>query len=242
MANILHYYPGQFHKSGSIVAGTKDTTIGGGLIVFFKEGKEAFKSEAWGGPSKKVSVTGGMDILPTPAGTYVIGPIIRYHTPSWGYSKIRWGTVIKDSELEKSLSDMAKKDVWYKLPNGKWASILKDFNITRKEIMERHEQLYGTKKAPKVWIFNDFGPLAIRYFKDLNNNKKLDKKEKLEGTMFHTTPENEAETKQGIKKISLVPSHGCIHMIPTDRSKLISINAFKEGTDLIIHPYNKRYK
>jgi len=46
MANILHYYPGQFHKSSSIVTGTKDTTIGGGLIVFFKEGKEVFKSEA----------------------------------------------------------------------------------------------------------------------------------------------------------------------------------------------------
>jgi hypothetical protein len=242
MANILHFYPGHFHKPGYVVSGTLDTTIGGGLLVFFEDGKEAFRSEAWGGPSKKVSVKGSMDILPTPAGKYVIGPIMRYHTPSWGYSKIKWGTAIKDSDLERSLPEKAKQDVWYKLSNGNWASILKDFNFTRTEIMDRYEQLYGIRRVPKTWVFNDFGPIAIRYFKDLNNNKVLDKNEKLEGTMFHTTPENEAETKRGVKKVSLVPSHGCIHMIPADRSKLISINAFKEGTDLVIFPYDKKYR
>lgn len=242
MANVLHYYPGQFHSASSIVPGTTDTTIGGGLLVYLVDGKAVFKSEAWGGPSNKIDQSGAMDILPTPAGKYVIGPMMQYFTPSWSFSKIKWGTPIKDSDLEKSLSDMAKKDVWYQLPNGKWASILKDFGITRKDILERHMTLYSTRRVPKVWVFNDFGPIAIRYFVDHNNNKKLDGKEKLEGTMFHTTPENEAEAARGVKKVSLVPSHGCIHLIPADRAALISMNAFKEGTDLVIHPYSEKFK
>lgn len=241
MASVLHYYPGQFHKPSNIVRGTKDTTIGGGLLVVLKDGKEIFRTEAWGGPSKKVSIKNSMDIEPTPAGKYVIGPIMKYHTPTWGYSKIRWGTAIKDSELEKSLPDIEKKDVWYKLSNGKWASVLKDTGLTRKDLIERNMELYGIRKLPKVWVFNDFGPIAIRYFVDLNNNKVRDKNEKFEGTMFHTTPENEAETATG-KKLSLLPSHGCIHLIPADRTKLISIGAFKEGTDLVIHPYTEKYK
>ena len=241
MANSLHYYPGHFHTAANIVPGTKNTSIGGGLLVFLKDGKEAFRSEAWGGPSNKISINNEMDISPTPAGKYVIGPVMRYHTPSWKFSKIRWGTAIKDSDAERSLSDKKKTDVWYMLSNGKWASILKDFGITRKDIIVKHYQLYGVDRLPKTWVFNEFGPIAIRYFIDLNKNKKLDKNEKLEGSMFHTTAENEAETTRGMK-ISLVPSHGCIHLIPADRGKLISIDAFKEGMDLIIHPYDKKYR
>ena len=39
MANVLHYYPGQFHSASAIVAGTTDTTIGGGLLVYLVDGK-----------------------------------------------------------------------------------------------------------------------------------------------------------------------------------------------------------
>jgi hypothetical protein len=94
MTIILHYYPGQFHKpsntlkSGVYVNGNTeitiadDTTVGGGLLVVLKDGKEIYRAEAWGGPSKKIAIKGSMPQLPTPAGKYVIGPIMRYHTPS----------------------------------------------------------------------------------------------------------------------------------------------------------------
>jgi len=99
-----------------------------------------------------------------------------------------------------------------------------------------------TERLPKTWIYNAFGPIAIRYFKDLNGNKKLDaaKGESLEGSMFHTTAENEAEVKQG-ESIRMTNSHGCIHLKPRDRNKLTLLKAFKTGMDLTIYSYDKKF-
>lgn len=44
---------------------------------------------------------------------------------------------------------------------------------------------------PDVWVLNDFGPIAINYFRDPNRNRKLDAGEKTRGEMIHTMPENE---------------------------------------------------
>jgi hypothetical protein len=98
--------------------------------------------------------------------------------------------------------------------------------ITRQDIVDLHKDLYGTGTVPSTWIFNDFGPLAIRWFKDLNGNRKLDGRERLSGQMFHTTPENEAQQALG-KPVLLGPSHGCIHLKPADRNKLFQQGAFK---------------
>jgi len=46
-------------------------------------------------------------------------------------------------------------------------------------------------------LFNDFGPVAVRYFRDDNHNRRLDGKEYLSGEMFHTTPDNEAQAARG---------------------------------------------
>jgi hypothetical protein len=59
--------------------------------------------------------------------------------------------------------------------------------------------------------------------------------------MFHTTTENEAEYKLG-RSITMSNSHGCIHLNPADRSQLTSLKAFIEGMDLVIYPYDKKYK
>ncbi|GAA3916134.1 L,D-transpeptidase [Litoribacillus peritrichatus] len=121
--------------------------------------------------------------------------------------------------------------------------MLKDHGIERQDVIKQHESLYGkdvSPKVPKTWIFNDFGPVAIRYFKDLNNNGKLDGRETLSGEMFHTTPDNEAEYAQKLP-VRLYPSHGCIHLKPTDRDKLFSIGAFKRGTLFTVHKYTERF-
>lgn len=82
-----------------------------------------------------------------------------------------------------------KNDVWYLLPSGQWGSVKNDIGISRNDIRNQYDKLYGTKKVPNTWVFNDFGPVAIRYFKDLNANRKLDKGkgESLSGEMIHTT-------------------------------------------------------
>jgi hypothetical protein len=85
-------------------------------------------------------------------------------------------------------------------------------------------------------VFNDFGPWAVRYFKDKNHNKKLDAGESLSGEMIHTTPENEGQIVKG-EPVTLEPSHGCIHVSPADRDRFHAVGAFDKGVDLIIHVY-----
>ena len=94
---------------------------------------------------------------------------------------------------------------------------------------------------PRTWVFNDFGPEAIRYFKDLNHNGKLDGKEQLKGEMFHTAPDNEAQQAQG-KPIVMGESHGCIHLRPVERDQLKAKGAFELGRALIIHTYKERLR
>lgn len=242
MTESLHYYPGHFHKPSDIIPGTTSSG-GGGLLVYIKDGKVVHKSEAWGGYSKTIKDTrGGPDFTPTPSGHFVLETPAAYRTSSWLMSQIKWGTLIKDVPAERNLPEHQKTDVWYQLKDRKnWGSIYKDYKIDRKKISDTYFALYGLKGIPKTWIFNAFGPLAIRYFKDLNNNKKLDKKsETLEGSMFHTTAENESELKLG-KTIDMTNSHGCIHLNPADRAQLTGLNAFRGGMDLVIYPYDKKF-
>lgn len=100
-------------------------------------------------------------------------------------------------------------------------------------------RLTGIKNTdPPAWVFNDFGPIAIRYFKDLNRNRKLDARERLSGEMIHTTPIDEANTARGLP-VNLGPSHGCIHIKPIDRDCFLQAGAFARGTDFIIHTYDE---
>jgi hypothetical protein len=87
--------------------------------------------------------------------------------------------------------------------------------------------------VPATWVFNDFGPLAIRFFKDTNHNGILDQNEKLSGEMIHTTPKNEAQYRRH-QPVTLEESHGCIHIAPRDRDQLNLMGAFTRGTPLVI--------
>jgi hypothetical protein len=207
----IHFYPGQH----LLIVRNKRAIIG--------------RFEAWGGPSSIVLHPGAMQEEPTWPGRYVIERAEAYRTPSWERAKIKWGTRLKDT----------KTDVMYQLPSGAWGSLSKDFNISRAQVQEWNFDLYGLKVIPATWLFNDFGPIAIRWFKDANGNKILDGKERLSGQMFHTTPYDEMRHAQK-KPVHLVASHGCIHLKPAERDRLFAIGAFKPKTDFIIHRYNEK--
>lgn len=216
----LHFFPGQ----NLIVVRNKLKLI-------------THRFEAMGGPP----TTGKDPIMPeqpTTAGRYLIDSTHAYRTPTWALSSIKWGTRLKDKP--------AINDVWYELGaarSGIWGSILKDKGIDRKSIIEFNEALYGkdvTPKVPETWIFNDFGPIAIRYFKDINKNGVLDGSETLSGEMLHTTPANEAQHKQGLP-VRLHPSHGCVHLKPADRDTLFAIGAFRRGSPFVVHKYTERF-
>jgi hypothetical protein len=215
--NEIHFYPGA-RKMG---------------VFGWRSGRRIplFVIDAVGGPP-----TMGTDPLmperPTTAGRFVIGKIHAYRTPSWSFSQIPWGTKLRDMK--------AKGDVWYQLTNKNWASIKADCGITRTEIIQENYRLYGDLKVPDVWVFNDFGPLAIRYFEDKNNNRKLDAHEQLSGEMIHTTPVDEAATSRG-QAFTLSESHGCVHIRPEDRTRLMSAGVFNIGTPFIVHAYSDAF-
>lgn len=213
----VHFYPGSKKLA---VFGVERT----GMVTLFA-------ITAVGGPE-----SGGYDPrmaqIPTTTGRFIIGKIQAYRTASWTFSQIAWGTKLRDMP--------AKRDVWYEISSGKWGSIMKSYKITREQIVRQYQSLYGESKVPNVWVFNDFGPVAIRYFEDKNKNRKLDAGEKLSGEMIHTTPGNEAATAQG-RPVVLGESHGCIHIKPSDRAILMNGNVFKVGTPLIIHRYSEPF-
>ena len=209
----LHFYPGQKK------------------IIIKEKGIITGRYDAWGGPAG-----GGndphMNEIPTTSGIYIIHSVQPYRTSTWPMSAIKWGTKLKDMP--------SKKDIWYQLRSGKWGSVKAKVGASRDYIIQTYYDLYKKRMVPKTWVFNDFGPLAIRYFTDLNGNLKLDedKGEKLSGEMIHTTPENEAQYKNGTKVV-LSPSHGCIHIKPQDRIVLQSKGAFKKGTVFTVHKYSE---
>ena len=150
----LHFYPGQH------------------LLILKNKGKLLGRYEAWGGPAT-MGTDPRMPEEPTWPGNYLIDKAHAYTTPTWKMSRIKWGTPLKDMP--------SKNDAWYEIGKGKWASIDKDLGIKRQDLIFLYYNLYGTLCVPPTWVFNDFGPVAIRWFKDLNGNKILDKNEKLSG-------------------------------------------------------------
>ena len=225
MAKELHFYPGdQILFYFDIDAKGNKTVIA--------------RSEAVGGPDTSFG-TGRTSGGPTSPGRYIIDKQEAYRTDTWKFGEIPWGTPLLDKP--------AQNDVWYKLKNMKsWGSIKNDFGYTRTELKQEYFDLYTQSKIPTTWVFNPFGPVAIRWFKDLNGNGIFDPIkngrdfEKLEGQMFHTTPVDEANTALS-SPVNLEQSHGCIHLNPQFRDHFIAMGAFKKGTPLVVHLYTEHY-
>jgi hypothetical protein len=212
------------------------------LMLWQVDGAVVAGAEAWGGeqPDPKIHYD-VMKPRPTTPGRYVIHSYEPYRTSTWPWSKIRWGTKLTisatgdDVLYETGLAPRPWKRVQDAIPG-----------ISKTVIQRAYFELYGnTRKydpdgdyVPDIWVFNDFGAMAVRYFRDRNANRKLDAGESLSGEMIHTTPQNEAQTARG-EPVTMESSHGCIHVSPADRDRLRAAGAFDKGTTLIIHTYDE---
>ena len=195
-------------------------------------GKVMYRAEAWGGekPTKGVHYQ-TMAPRETTPGNYIIYLYAPYKTKTWPNSRIIWGTPLR-AEPNATVSYQA----W---GNGQWLPLLdsKGRAIQPAALTQWYYELYGQYRFPTTWVFNDFGPMAVRYFRDKDGVGKLSKGELLSGEMMHTTPDNEAESAQGAA-INMDYSHGCIHLKPRERDALAKAGAFKRGNRLIIHRYS----
>ncbi len=54
----------------------------------------------------------------------------------------------------------------------------------------------------------------------------------------HTTPEDEHASAQGMA-VYLANSHGCIHLIPAERDRLMNAGYLKQGVHLEVRSYTE---
>jgi RHS repeat-associated protein len=188
---------------------------------------------AAGGPSKSQMGSDGFMMTPTDSGKFRI-------FGSWAHSSSRypaWSAVPWGSKLKE------RRGKLYIKVRGKWSLLSKYSNVTKTEIMDYYDDLYGKRILPDKWVFNDFGHLTFFYYKDRNNNKKLDKgKEKIHGEFIHSSPDTEAMTAQGqkVKLKHLYVSHGCIHIRPIDIDEILKKGYLKKGYEFIVHSYKAK--
>ena len=208
--------------------------------LLFTNGKRIVaEAPAWGGVAvERWKPSEGMRPQETTPGTYVISGHGPYVTKTWKYSRIPWGTPLT--------VDPSGKYILYKGGTGRNPWLRLDQQIPGMDAVKlksEYGELYGRNPGihdsngdgiPETWVFNDFGPYAIRYFRDRNRNRKLDAGENLMGEMIHTTPQNEMQTAQH-QPVQLDFSHGCIHVKPVDRDRFLRLRAFTPGYLIVVH-------
>jgi len=194
---------------------------------------------AAGGPPVGYNDRGGHTAEPTPPGHYVLGPRIHVTTASWPSSVIPWGAALRingDNEVEYEsapgkwrLATGPKGDVVQAQnsfnqrdkKNVKFADVIAD--VRQRFIDSTTNQLWST-----TWEQNDFGRWGWNLL--LNGH----------GTPYyvHTTPDDENASAQG-KAVFLSNSHGCIHLVPSERDRLMSAGYLKQGVPFEVRPYTE---
>ncbi|MBT8342865.1 MAG: hypothetical protein HKP58_20280 [Desulfatitalea sp.] len=187
--------------------------------------------DAVGGPAVPDMGGDGFKRGPTTPGDYVIAGSWAHksHRYADGWSGVEWGSLLREHNGELQVKRKAV---------NLWEPLKKYCPKTKQEIMQYHFALYQEFKIPATWVFNDFGHITSYFFKDLNNNGRLDGSEKISGQMIHPTPGGEAMASKGLV-IFLDESHGCIHVKPKDIDEMIQQSYLVKGNHIIVHPYTE---
>lgn len=196
--------------------------------------------DAHGGPSNLKMGSDGHEQTSTSTGRFVINSIEKH--VSYGkyamWSGIAWGTDVKISGNIVMVKHLGK---WNNLTdvNAQWGRYKNNQKEVTAEVINYQRRLYPNNPIPTKWFFNDFGHISVKYFKDLNKDRKLNGKEYIMGDFMHTTPSDEADTSLG-KPVRLAESHGCIHLKPNDIDEMIGNGYLKKGATVEVHPYTEK--
>jgi len=188
---------------------------------------------AVGGPENPQIGSDGFTMTPTDEGEYVIYGSWKHTSTRYPYwSGIPWGTPIRKKGQNIEI-----------FMKNKWQPLKNFTSATYQEIEDYYNDLYGEKKIPSEWVFNDFGHITCFFYKDLNNNNIFDsKKERIHGEFIHTSPNTEALTKlkKPINTNDMGISHGCIHVKPEEIDEMIRKGYLKRGYKFIVHSYKEK--
>lgn len=213
-----------------------------------------FEVDARGGLSKetisKIPRLATEGHTPTRSGRFTILTIEKHVSGGrWLFSTIPWGTPMR---IDPDAVYIKLNNKWRKLSSmdprwlASYKSAPKPELELRKMILDYYKPMgaYFGNSTPDSWVFNDFGHVSVKYFRDTNRNGIFDKgKEEIISDFIHTTPPDEAQTAYNNRNkqpdnIALSYSHGCIHVKPNDIDKLISNGYARKGIIIEIHPYS----
>ncbi|MBO9572295.1 MAG: L,D-transpeptidase [Chitinophagaceae bacterium] len=204
--------------------------------------------DAHGGPAAPTMGGDNHMKTPTTAGRYIIHTIEKH--VSYGkyayWSGVAWGTPLR---FVNGITEVKLNGIWQKLSsvNSSWGAYKDKEAVLTQTINNEYQSYKAYYKNANLdrWVFNDFGHVSVKYFKDRNHDRKLNGKEFVMGDFLHATPGDEAisyfndHSTQKINR-ALSESHGCVHLRPADIDTLIEKEYLKRGNTIEIHPYTER--
>jgi hypothetical protein len=207
----------------------KGVTVG---HIYVKPGNDVF--EVAGGPvGGGASEMGGHTVDATPTGTYVLDHAEHHVTSNWPSSVVPWGAPIRERD----------EVVEYQV-GGRWvAASGPKGSVTAAIILWRHRsgghvtvpiagrlarELFYDADGHLVgeWKANDFGRWSWN----------LKRKGVRTPYFIHTTPPDERATEMN-QPFELSASHGCLHIRPRDRDRMIERGYLRAGTEVEVARY-----
>lgn len=220
----LWFYPGTFEdtdawRKARDHAGTSQyrdvidrAPKGSGALYVAVDGVVVDLARARGGPPfKLINRTHTAD--PSKPGRYRLDRGKAYSTRNWLYGQIPWGAELREQGGEIEYRPRGERR--WKLATGPRRAL--SHEIPRAEFYDSDGALFTE------WRLNEFGSIAWR----LRGSP---------GLLIHTTPATEDATARGADP-ALATSHGCLHVKPTERDRLIERGYLVKGATVVIKSY-----
>ncbi|GIG68308.1 hypothetical protein [Phytomonospora endophytica] len=214
-----------------------------GEITVLHKGRPVMAVPARGGPWKSYK-DGDHTADPTAPGTYPLGPIRGHTTNAWQNSQLANGTPMRQDGADVQFQRGGKWTSVTKLPtpltpaevieDSAWVTIAAELRATtdpakRTALLNEERVLENTGKTtrplPPEWLLNDFGTASQRV-------------EGSPGVFLHTTDVTD-DANAALVEGDLDFSHGCIHILASDRRKLVLGGFLREGVKLDVRPYTR---
>ncbi len=236
----LVFFPGERTVTQTDSDGNSSSTTVGTIYVVGGNGERY--SAAGGPPAGWTNPNqGGHTADPTPPGQYVLGPRQHVTTTSWPMSVIPWGASLRINKGEAEYQDGNGRWRLATGPNGEvtramiqFQSRSRDKGLTTDQIIVAIRKIFidpdtGTLLMT-TWEYNDFGKWGW-------NLRALPGKTAT-AYYVHTTDQNERDAEAKLD-ILLENSHGCVHLVPSQRDEMIDKGYLVEGAEFDVRPYNE---
>jgi hypothetical protein len=237
----LVFFPGEhsYTYTDGYRAGKQHQIVGTIYVV----GGKGEKFRASGGPQVAYKdPDSGRMAEPTRPGHYVLGKKEHVTTQVWGgNSVIPWGADLRINRGEVEFKgeqggwriatgrngEATEAEIAFRRAQGKTDSM----DLILQDVRDSFIDPNSGKLTRTVWNLNPFGPLGWRLWR-MPGHVITDQ-------FIHTNPKDEWAVTQK-SAVELDNSHGCIHIIPTDRKPMMDAGYLQEGVECEVRPYTEK--